>query len=59
MSFKGGPTTGYENDGFESDSANANDGTFKSSQDEKRHLLKLSIDFLAVKDMKVSANISV
>lgn len=38
----------YENEQFE-----------KDSTDEKKHLLKLSLDFLTVKDLKYSANISV
>jgi len=50
----------YENEGFESDSmgrGSAFGGA--AAREEKRHLLKLSIDFLAVKDMRVSASISV
>ena len=39
----------YEDDSFEQEPAT----------NEKKHALKLSIDFLAVKDMKVSASISV
>lgn len=38
----------YENEGFESD----------GNPDDKRHQLKLSIDFLSVKDMRVSATLS-
>jgi len=37
----------YENDGFESE-----------GDDSKRHQLKLSIDFLSVKEMRVSATLS-
>ena len=54
----------YENDAFESDSmgrgsaigTGANHG---SNGDGKRHLLKLSVDFLTVKEMKLSASVSV
>jgi hypothetical protein len=46
----------YENDGFDSESiGRASNG----DADQKKHLLKLSVDFLTVKDMKVSANVSV
>jgi hypothetical protein len=38
----------YENDGFERDD---------QLSDEKKHLLKLTIDFLTVKDFKMSANL--
>ena len=39
----------YEDDHFEKE-----DG-----QDEKKHLLRLSVDLLSVKDLKVSANVTV
>jgi hypothetical protein len=46
----------YENDGFDSESiGRASNG----DADHKKHLLKLSVDFLTVKDMKMSANITV
>jgi len=46
----------YENDGFDSESmGRASNG----DSDNKKHMLKLSVDFLTVKDMKLSANISV
>ncbi len=45
----------YENDGFDSESI----GRASNNADDKRHLLKLSIDFLSVKDMKISASLSV
>ena len=37
----------YEEDQFEKD----------DNQDEKKHLLKLTIDYLSAKDFKVSANV--
>jgi hypothetical protein len=40
----------YEEDQFE---------RLDSNSSEKKHLLKLSIDLLSVKDLKTSANISV
>jgi len=50
----------YDNDGFESDSMGRQSANhFPGESNEKKHVLKLSIDFLAVKDMKVSANITV
>lgn len=46
----------YENDAFESDSMGRGSAFGGApSIDEKRHLLKLSIDFLSVKEMKISA----
>lgn len=44
----------YENDAFESDSVGKG-----SQNDERRHLLKLSIDFLAVKEMRVCGSFTV
>ena len=41
----------YDNEGFESESADGEQG--------KRHQLKLAIDFLSVKDMRVSATLSI
>lgn len=47
----------YENDGFDSESVGrASNG---DAADQKKHMLKLSVDFLTVKDMNVSANVSV
>jgi hypothetical protein len=46
----------YENDGFDSESMGR---ASNQDPDGKKHLLKLSVDFLTVKDMKVSSNISV
>jgi hypothetical protein len=46
----------YENEAFESDSMGRGSAI---GIDEKKHLLKLSVDFLSVKEMKVSAQISV
>ena len=40
----------YENDGFDSEGG--------AADESKRHQLKLSIDFLSVKDMRVSATLS-
>jgi centrosomal protein CEP120 len=37
----------YDNEGFESDSIGR-----ASASDEKKHLLRLSIDFLSVKDLQ-------
>ena len=46
----------YENDGFDSESM----GRASNGDDQqKKHALKLSIDFLTVKDMRISANLSV
>lgn len=42
----------YDNEGFESESAADGDQA-------KRHQLKLAIDFLSVKDMRVSATLSI
>ena len=46
----------YENEAFESDSMGRGSAF---GGDEKRHQLKLSIDFLSVKEMKLSAQLSV
>ena len=46
----------YENEAFDSDTSLNRGG---DSDSDKRHLLKLSIDFLTVKDMRVSASLSV
>jgi hypothetical protein len=47
-------TNPYENDGFDSESIGR-----ASNTDDKRHLLKLSVDFLSVKEMRISATLSV
>jgi hypothetical protein len=41
----------YENEGFESESVDGDQS--------KRHQLKLSVDFLSVKEMKASATLSI
>ena len=35
------------------------DDHFERDEDDKKHLLKLSIDLLCVKDFKISANVFV